>query len=744
VIRFGLRLTLAGGREAAARLAVVGAAVAVGVGLLLSVLAGINGVQSQNQRYAWFNSAVTSAATGPEAADPAFWAVREDYFHGHSIARIDVAATGPSGPVPPGMSALPGPGQFVVSPALDRLLTTTPAGELADRWPGRRAGVLGDAALPSPDTLVVVVGRTPAEMARIDGMQRITRIVSVSPRYCNGCYVGIGDDGITLVLSVVAAALLFPLLMFIATATRLSAARREQRFAAMRLVGATPRQIAVLAGVESAVAAVAGTLAGFVLFLLLRPVLQGIPFTGERFFPGDLSLSAAEVLLVGIGVPTGAALAAWLALRRVRISPLGVSRRVTPRPPRAWRLILLVAGLAELAYFVGRRPQTTDGQTTAYLSGIFAVMIGLVVAGPYLTMAGSRILAGRARSAATLIAGRRLADDPKAGFRAVSGLMLALFVTSVATGVITTIVAERDDPSPGTAARDNLTMTSFPDDRPAAQVPLTAEAVPAALHSVPGVRTVRVIRLNPADLAAPDTLPGLIPCADLARIPDAGICPAGAEVAQVFTDLIGHGFVLTATDTGVTVWPAAPLHVADLARLPVLGVLVATDGSPAALERSRTLLEGAFPDGRLPATDGEYGDNLARSLVRFQRLADVVIIASLVIAGCSLAVTVTGGLNERKRPFSLLRLTGMRLADLRRVVTLESAVPLLVVAAVAIAVGFLAAALFLRSQLDYTLRPPGVAYYVIVGLGLAASLGVIASTMPLLRRLTGPETARNE
>jgi hypothetical protein len=133
VIRFGLRLTLAGGREAAARLAVVGAAVAVGVGLLLSVLAGINGVQSQNQRYAWFNSAVTSAATGPEAADPAFWAVREDYFHGHSIARIDVAATGPSGPVPPGMSALPGPGQFVVSPALDRLLTTTPAG-------GRAAG----------------------------------------------------------------------------------------------------------------------------------------------------------------------------------------------------------------------------------------------------------------------------------------------------------------------------------------------------------------------------------------------------------------------------------------------------------------------------------------------------------------------------------------------------------------------------------------------------------------------------
>ena len=61
-------------------------------------------------------------------------------------------------------------------------------------------------------------------------------------------------------LGVTAVALLFPVLVFIGTATRLSAARREQRFAAMRLVGATPRQISVVAAVESTVAAVAGTL----------------------------------------------------------------------------------------------------------------------------------------------------------------------------------------------------------------------------------------------------------------------------------------------------------------------------------------------------------------------------------------------------------------------------------------------------------------------------------------------------
>lgn len=77
-------------------------------------------------------------------------------------------------------------------------------------------------------------------------------------------------------------------------------------------------------------------------------------------------------------------------------------------------------------------------------------------------------------------------------------------------------------------------------------------------------------------------------------------------------------------------------------------------------------------------------------------------------------------------------------------VLLESAVPLLVVAAVAIGTGFLAAQQFVRAQFHYSIRAPGIQYYAIVLAGLAASLGVIASTMPLLRRITGPETARNE
>src|SRR4051794_41570876 len=61
MIRFGLRLTLAGGREAATRLVLVSVAVTLGVGLLLTTLAGINAVHAQNDRYAWLETGAAGA-----------------------------------------------------------------------------------------------------------------------------------------------------------------------------------------------------------------------------------------------------------------------------------------------------------------------------------------------------------------------------------------------------------------------------------------------------------------------------------------------------------------------------------------------------------------------------------------------------------------------------------------------------------------------------------------------------------
>ncbi|WP_376771114.1 ABC transporter permease [Rhizomonospora bruguierae] len=344
-------------------------------------------------------------------------------------------------------------------------------------------------------------------------------------------------------------------------------------------------------------------------------------------------------------------------------------------------------------------------------------------------MVGSRLLARRTRRPATLIAARRLADNPQAGFRSISGLVLALFVASVAVGVIGTIVAERGAPPKGDAG-GNLIMIFRPE-------PLANARVPAALAAVDGVEGAAIVHVSPEDMWP---RPGeqwhpldLALCADIARVPAFGRCAPGATVAWVDSDL-------TATE----LWPAADVTPEALAAMPAMSIVVATDGSRGAIERARTAVGSAFPQRLTSFTEAEWRAANARTMIGWQQLANVVILASLAIAGCSLAVSVAGGLTERKRPFSMLRLTGVPLGVLRRVVGLESAAPLLTAAVVAAGTGFFAAHLFLRAQMGYTVHAPGAGYYAITIAGLAAALGIIAATLPILRRITGPETARNE
>jgi len=746
VIRLGVRLALGGGREAWGRLALVAAGVALGVSMLLGALAGINAVNAQNARYGWLDTH-TGGGASVAGMDPLWWRVSSDEFAGRVIGRVDEAATGARSPVPPGIPRLPGPGQYYASPAMAALLRSTPAAELGARYPGRLAGLIGPAALPAPDSLIVIIGRRADELAHAQGAERVTAIGTAPPSACSGdCYdIGINANGIELILSVVTAALLFPIMTFIGTATRLSAARREQRFAAMRLAGATPGQISLLAAVESGLAALAGVAAGFGLFYLGRPALARIDFTGGRFFTADLSLSAADVLLVAAGVPVAAVAAAWLALRRVGASPLAVARRVTPPAPRAWRVLPLLIGLGELAWFVhAGRPRATSGQAQAYMFGILMTMVGLVVVGPWLTGAVARPLARRTGRPAVLLAARRLADNPSSGFRAIGGLVLALFVTSVAVATITTIdaygVGGRDRPlvRRGPAERATL-IDRYQTYTPAGprDAPAIPAGLPAELRSVPGVLGVTVVHTISPD--SPDhPAIGAVTCAQLADTPALGQCPAGATTVNV-----GGGADWSRGGINEQRWPPAGVPVTQLERLPVQAVVVAANG-PAAVERARSALRLANPDHVIPLTIAEEADRDRKLNRAYQRLANLVMLISLPVAGCGLAVGAIAGLAERGRPFSLLRLAGTPLGLLRRVVALENAVPLLAGAVVAIATGFLTAGLFLRSQLGETVRAPAASYYALVGAGLVASLLVIASTLPLLERATGPAIARND
>jgi hypothetical protein len=735
---------LGSGREAALRVLVTAAAVALGVGMLLACLAGANGLHAQTDRGAWLDTSA-QASRPISASGRLWWLTSTDEFSNQEIDRVDIAAASPTAAVPPGIAHLPGPGEYYASPALTTLLRSEPANELRDRYPGHQIGTIGAAALPSPDSLIIVIGHTARQLSQASGAVEVGAIQR-TPASCYDCQNTTGSGSVLqFILAGGAVALLLPVLILIATASRLSAARREERFAAMRLVGATPRQISAVSAVEAAVAAVAGVVAGFALFFVFRPLLYHVPFTGALFSQGDLSLQWIDIALAVIGIPVAAVVSAGLALRRVQISPLGVSRQASSRPPRIVRIIPLLAGIAVLAYFdaVGK-PGSNGSQILELLVGFVLLIVGLVLAGPWFTTAGSRLMAKRANRPATLISGRRLLDNPKAAFRFISGLVIALFVASAMIGALSSIAAASGSGG-GNAGKDTLAeqFCSFSTSNcPAsAQVPSIPGQVLAELRTTPGVRAVTVVHQNPTQAQLGISF-GVVVCDQLAKTPAIGKCAPGATTASVgyfLSNLLGHN-----SHASSTVWPTADLSVAEAERLPVDAVVVATNGSPGSFERARTVLERVFPFQGTPVAVEANDPSNVRLLAMIQDMTDVIVVASLIIAACSLAVNIVAGLGERKRPFSLLRLTGVPTSLLHRVVALESALPLFLVAAVSIVVGLVSAALYLHSQVGIAFSIPGIAYWATVAGGLAASLVIIIATFPILDRMTGPGAARNE
>jgi len=283
MLRLGLRLTLSSGREGLVRLLITAAAVAVGVALLLGVLAEFHAFQANSSRPCW-SCTDGAAVPGTLPAHGELWNNSVDFYQGQTISRLDVAALGPGAPVPPGITRLPPAGDYYASPSLAALLATVPADQLGARFPGKLIGTIGPAALNGADDLAIYIGHTPAQVNRIPGTTWVTSINSApgqevfSPFFRYAFGVG--------VLAVV-----FPMLVLISTATRLAANRREERFAALRLVGGTPGDIRTVAAVEAMLSAFLGAVLGTVVFLLVRPALAGAALVGPRYFESASSCS---------------------------------------------------------------------------------------------------------------------------------------------------------------------------------------------------------------------------------------------------------------------------------------------------------------------------------------------------------------------------------------------------------------------------------------------------------------------
>ncbi|MFJ8826359.1 FtsX-like permease family protein [Streptomyces sp. NPDC102467] len=221
--------------------------------------------------------------------------------------------------------------------------------------------------------------------------------------------------------------LLVPLLGFLGQCARIGAVHRDRRLAGLRLAGAGPRQVRRIAALEAGLACLAGTLAGFVVFAALLPVVGWTP-------PG---LAWPGLVLVTLLIPVLAALVSAVALHRVIASPLGYVRR--ERPPRGPRPLTALL-LPTLAVILGVALLMTRGSGTG-LAGLPLFVLGAVV----LTGAGSiwvagasasamgRRLAGRTENPAVLLAAARLQEDPWAAARSHAAVLL---VTIVGVGVV--------------------------------------------------------------------------------------------------------------------------------------------------------------------------------------------------------------------------------------------------------------------------------------------------------------------
>lgn len=162
-------------------------------------------------------------------------------------------------------------------------------------------------------------------------------------------------------------ALLLPVLVLVATATRLSAASRDRRLSAVRLVGATPRQARLVAAGEALAFSAAGVVLGVLGFVSLRGTAARLLPLPDGLFAEDLHPSGPVIAAVLLGVPVLAVLTSLLSLRWVVTSPLGVRRDARVRRTGWVRLLPLAAGLLLLVAARARANDVSRGTTIGSL-----------------------------------------------------------------------------------------------------------------------------------------------------------------------------------------------------------------------------------------------------------------------------------------------------------------------------------------------------------------------------------------
>ena len=724
------RLIVAGDRSARRRLLGIVAGVMVGVAVFLLLTAAYQAFGERSRRSSW-HTPITASPTAlmPDTeltAHTAGAASTLDHVGNRTVTVLLVATTEDTRVRIPGSDVVPRPGQYLASPAMADLIASMPADQLAERY-GRQAGVLSEDAVEGPDSLVLVVGMEAPRLAAWQGSEQ--------PQVVTGF---VGHDYAAQAYRVVAAigalAILAPVLLLIAIVTDLGAAQRAERLATLRLIGATPGRVARLAAAETAATSALGAVAGIVLYLALIPAAARLTIGSSRFFARDLLTSPLVMILTAVGLGVGATAGLWWRTWGSDFGPLGASRERRGRAPRPVRLLPLLLGLAGLTAvrLAGGRLSTT-ALVTLLIGSFLSTMLGLLWAGPLLTCWAARAARRRARTAAQVMGLGRLVQHPRAAFRAVGGMVVALYaVTLFAVAITAAAGVQGVRTGPGRLNPQALFTT------PATADPAALDSVLGRLRAVPGVTTASLgYPQAPQQGQKGRGLRLILPVEDARALGEAGADSPTGWVSVDWNWLLGERADPAPAQAPQTDGPSAGSPSA--AGAPVL--LVATDGGPGAVERARTAMVSAVGADLVSYPVSRYDIRAVQASATENQFAALGYIGILIAAGvstASLAVSTVSSLLARRRVLGLLRLTGMPHAALRRVVAYETLLPVATVLALSIGAAAYTAWVLITGVSARSIGWPAGSYYAVVGACLAlVGVAVLASARAATRMVSG-------
>ncbi|SEF80176.1 FtsX-like permease family protein [Actinacidiphila yanglinensis] len=418
-LALGARFAAGGGREGWTRTALTAVGVGLGVALLLLTAAVPAMMHTRDQKRVAREPSSAAYIAHPGASTLLSEETGTTY-HGDGITGLLVHPEGPKAQLPPGVTAWPGTGRMVVSPALERLLASSPL--LRERIPYPITGTIGHAGLMGPAELYYYAGSD--QLVARDSTYHhgnADRIAGFGA-HSNSAVMGPTFD---LLLIVVLVVLLLPVAVFIGTAVRLGGERRDRRLAALRLVGADIRTTHRIAAGEALLGAVFGLLVGALLFLVGRQLASHVTIRDISAYPGDMAPNPALTVLIVLAVPIASIAVTLAGLRGTTIEPLGVVRQGVGRRRRLWwRLLLPAAGLALLAPLFGKVKGDVSLNEYQVAAGAVLLLFGVTAVLPWVVEAA----VGRLRGGPVVwqLATRRLQLNSSSSARMVSGVTVAV------------------------------------------------------------------------------------------------------------------------------------------------------------------------------------------------------------------------------------------------------------------------------------------------------------------------------